>query len=168
MIVNKQMVTRESICLLTKGAMVELGVASGKFSEQMLLANSEIEVLYSIDKWNDHHNSEEEKKARKRLEKFGDRSIVITGLFSETARRFPHNTFDLIYIDGYAHTGQDNGRTLRQWWHRLKRGGVFAGHDYCSRYVNNMKQIEAFLISKGHTEINITIEPDFPSWWVIK
>lgn len=35
-----------------------------------------------------------------------------------------------IYVDGYAHTGEDRGKTLFDWYPKLKIGGLMAGDDY--------------------------------------
>ena len=43
---------------------------------------------------------------------------------------FPDNSFDFIYVDGYAHTGEEGGRTLIDWYAKLKPGGIMAGDDY--------------------------------------
>mmetsp|Transcript_39737 Transcript_39737/g.62050 ORF Transcript_39737/g.62050 Transcript_39737/m.62050 type:complete len:111 (-) Transcript_39737:60-392(-) len=68
-----------------------------------------------------------------RLRPFGDRSIVMRMSFEEAESLFPDSFFHLVYIDGYAHTGQDAGRTLLDWWYKVKPGGILAGHDYDER-----------------------------------
>ena len=47
---------------------------------------------------------------------------------------FPDEYFDFIYIDGYAHTGQENGRTLAEWWPKVKPGGFLVGDDYSEHW----------------------------------
>lgn len=37
----------------------------------------------------------------------------------------PHLTvymqmFDFVYIDGYAHTGEENGKTIIDWWRKVR------------------------------------------------
>jgi hypothetical protein len=43
---------------------------------------------------------------------------------------FDDGTLDFFYIDGYAHTGNAGGRTLHDWWRKVRPGGVLAGHGY--------------------------------------
>ena len=50
--------------------------------------------------------------------------------FEEALPLFPDHFFDFIYVDGFAHTGQEGGQTLADWFPKLKVGGVMAGDDY--------------------------------------
>ncbi len=47
----------------------------------------------------------------------------------ETARDFPDENFDLIFIDG-DHTVDGAYRDLSAWHPKLKPGGILVGHDY--------------------------------------
>jgi hypothetical protein len=89
---------------------VELGVAKGDFS-QVLISKHKFDYFYCIDKWNDHHNIREKNIV---LEKFSNNKevIIVQKSFSDAVKEFEDQFFDFIYIDGYAHTGQDSGRTL--------------------------------------------------------
>jgi hypothetical protein len=154
----------------THGVAVELGVAGGKFSEVLLKLNTSI-LLYSIDRWCDHHNDREYLEACARLSVFGPRSIVIRSTFADALAQFDVGAFDFIYIDGYAHTGQDGGKTLEDWWPKLKAGGVFAGHDYSARFPLNVKVVDNFVVKLG-LGLHVTNEVEeglvFRSWWVRK
>jgi hypothetical protein len=50
--------------------------------------------------------------------------------FDEALSLFPDHYFDFIYVDGYAHTGEEGGRTFHDWYPKLKPGGILAGKDY--------------------------------------
>ena len=153
---------------LARGVGVELGVAEGAFSEALLSGVPGLDRLYSIDRWSDPwHDDEEMLRARRRLARFGERSRVLRATFEEAARQFPDGAFDFIYVDGYAHTGQDGGATLRDWWPKLRAGGVFAGHDYCAAYPQTIAAVDAFARDRGLV-INVTGEADYPSWWTVK
>lgn len=163
---------RNELALLMKGVAVELGVAKGKYSEE-LLRNENIDRLYSIDRWaNDgQHNDAEYIGVLNRLEKYGKRSIIIRREFVVAAKFF-EPIFDFVYIDGYAHTGQDGGQTLNQWWGLLKPGGIFAGHDYHSQWQPTIDVVNKFLYKHG-LPLNLTKEVDpsqqiYPSWYVFK
>ena len=104
---------------------MELGVAQGEFSER-LLQYENVGKLYSIDKWSDHHNEAEYRRTQARHAPYGDRNVIIRDTFANALHSFPDEYFDLIYIDGYAHTGQERGQTLKDWYPKCKTGGIFA------------------------------------------
>jgi|TARA_R100001530_G_scaffold120868_3_gene88206 predicted O-methyltransferase YrrM len=147
---------------------VELGVARGDFSNVLLDGGADCRRLYSIDRWADHHDMKEYFDAMETLRVFGRQSTVIRATFDEALTLFPDNFFDFIYIDGYAHTGQDGGKTIRDWWRKLALGGLFAGHDYSEKYPKTIEAVDRFVKDYGVT-LNITDGSDrFQSWWIRK
>jgi predicted O-methyltransferase YrrM len=145
---------------------VELGVATGRYSLH-LLNNSNINKLYCIDKWDDHHTVEEMESAKKRMETHKDRVIFMRSTFKDALNKFPDGFFDFIYIDGYAHTGQDAGETLRDWYPKLREGGLFAGHDYDMAYPKTIEEVDKFTESIGK-DFFVTDEVKLPSWYFLK
>ena len=94
--------------------------------------------------------------------------------FDEAINLFDDNFFDFIYFDGYAHTGEEGGKTFCEWYKKLKIGGLFAGDDYSENWplvkwaVNDM-------VSKLGVELNITgkivgdsVMNKYPSWFFLK
>lgn len=149
------------------GEGVELGVASGNFS-RTILRRSRCDRLWSIDKWNDHHDPAEYRDAALKLALAGGgRCIPLRMTFAEAALLFLDASLDFIYVDGYAHTGQDEGQTLAQWWPKLRAGGIFAGHDYHPDFPLTVDAVECFGKHHGLT-LNLTAEPKYPSWWILK
>jgi len=145
---------------------VELGVSGGYFSN-VLLKTSRLKILFSIDRWNDHHNYQQYLKAANLLSSFKERSVVLKLTFEEAVHLFKDETFDFIYIDGYAHTGQDNGRTLREWWPKVRKGGIFAGHDYSkTSWPKTVEQVDKF--AKDNNLKPEFTEEKFASWYVTK
>tara|TARA_R110002126_G_scaffold105559_6_gene239935 strand:+ start:1730 stop:2245 length:516 start_codon:yes stop_codon:yes gene_type:complete len=147
----------------------ELGVDRGAFSST-ILATSNCAGLYSIDRWagDRGHDAAQEEEARALLGRYGGRSSVIKSSFSDALDMFPEGFFDLIYIDGYAHTGQEGGDTLRDWWPKLRERGVFAGHDYSPSWPKTVERVDDFAKKLGLT-INVTNGHDeYESWWVVK
>ena len=91
------------------------------------LANTHTQV----DGWDDeNHFVDEYMRAVEKLHPFGVRSTVLRLTFEQAIMFFPDNFFDLVYIDGYASTGQDGGQTIRDWFRKVAPGGMLAGHDY--------------------------------------
>jgi hypothetical protein len=151
---------------LASGTVCELGVARGNFS-QVLLDNPNCSTVYSIDRWSDHHDEDEYKFVLKRFKKYGDRSIVVRSSFSNALQLFNKPIFNFIYVDGYAHTGQEEGRTFACWWEKLLPGGIFAGHDYCLKYKKTMDSVHKFINDKD-LDLSVTSEDKYNSWYVKK
>lgn len=157
---------------------VELGVAAGVFSEMILSNYADVDHLYSIDMWagDRGHDGVQYREALQRLLPHQHRNTVIKSKFADVLDNFPDEFFDFIYIDGYAHTGQDNGKTLKDWWPKIKTGGLFAGDDYHAKeWPLTVKAVNEFC-DEHQLHLNIyKFENEdnnhwcrFPSWYVLK
>lgn len=158
------------------GIGIELGVAEGVFSEQVLL-RSRLSFLYSVDMYagDRGHDDEQYRQALTRLMGHRSRNAILRMRFDEAIKLFPDNYFDFIYIDGYAHTGQESGSTLREWFSKLKDGGVYAGDDYSEVWPENLNSVNQFA-----NDYNLSLSVIYPSgevkspwceqptWWTIK
>lgn len=162
------MKSREELTNLFLGEGVELGVAGGLYSAA-ILRNPAVSRLWSIDRWSDHHGLSEYLRAAYLLAIAGNgRCVPLRMTFEEAAPLIRPASLDFIYIDGYAHTGQDGGKTLEQWWPKLKPGGIFSGHDYAPKWRRTIEVVDAFARDRGF-RVNVTGGGDeFPSWWVVK
>ncbi|VTR99125.1 class I SAM-dependent methyltransferase [Tuwongella immobilis] len=154
------------------GLAIELGVAAGGYSEQ-LLRHGKMSVLFSVDRWSDHHNDAECEHARRVLSQFGCRSVVLRMTFEQALPIFADGVFDFIFIDGYAHTGQDGISTLDSWWPKMRSGGIFAGHDYHPRWPLTMEVVDQFVAKHGLKLFTTDEQPElvehaYPSWYVMK
>jgi len=134
---------------------VELGVAKGEFSFK-LLNESSIRMLYSIDRYagDRRHDDEQYLTALKRLREFRHRNTIIRMSFDKAVGWFENEHFDLVYVDGYAHTGQENGNTISDWYPKVKRGGIIGGDDYDPKWPLTVKAVDAFVLGKG-LELNV-------------
>ncbi|QYY25295.1 class I SAM-dependent methyltransferase [Diaphorobacter sp. MNS-0] len=162
--------------LLPPGAIgIELGVAEGKFSTD-LLHTGVFEHLYSVDMWRGDrgHDVEQYKLALRRLSKFRSQSTALRMTFDEAVDLFPNHFFDFIYVDGYAHTGEEDGQTFRTWWPKLKPGGVMAGDDYSSHWPRVVQAVDRFIadytLELGVLEFEKTDDmwSQYPSWVTVK
>jgi hypothetical protein len=160
--------TRLDLVSLFHGTGCELGVAAGAFSKA-ILGNPQVGRLYAIDRWSDHHGLQEHKAAAEVLAEAGaGRCVVLRASFHEVLPLFEDESLDFIYVDGYAHTGQEGGRTLWEWWPKLKPGGIMAGHDYCERYRPTMDAVDQFVLAQN-LQFSVTCGGEtYPSWWVLK
>jgi hypothetical protein len=145
------------------GTFVELGVAAGIFAEAVCQRRPDVYYI-GIDRWSDHHNVEEMKSAWDRVRRY-PRAQFCRATFEEVARTTPEDSLDAVYVDGYAHTGQDNGRTLDLWWSKVKRGGFLCGHDFdLEKWPHTFKAVTYFA---GHRGLEVEVIADkggFPSW----
>ncbi len=154
---------------------VELGVAEGIYSHRMLTCGL-FKHFYGVDSYDDidrQHNIDQYKKT---LLKMGLTSSykLLRMRFDDALDLFDDNTLDFIYVDGYAHTGEEGGKTICDWWKKLKVGGVMAGDDYDEKawplvvaVVDNfVKQIDGELFITDLTEDNPYCQ--YPSWGVVK
>lgn len=152
---------------------IELGVAEGYFSDA-LLQHSRLKRLYSIDAWADHHDSAEYLKAVRRLARHQTRSVVLRMYFDDALELFADASIDFIYLDAYAHTGQEDGDLIEKWWPKLRSDGLFAGHDYDPKWPRTIQAVDTFCAAKGlepkilpgaRTGIH---QDSYASWYVYK
>lgn len=119
-------------------AVVEVGVAQGLFSMDIFAWNPS--HLYLVDLWESHpefpgdagseqawHN----KNYNNVFKNLGDKPGVkiLRGPSVGMAARCPDDFFDLVYIDA-CHSYECVMSDLMAWYHKIKRGGVMAFHDY--------------------------------------
>lgn len=146
---------------------VELGVSDGRFSDR-LLSYSRLDKLTGIDKWNDErHPAAQQQEAARRLVRHGARSHLVHRTFEEALPLFPDRSLDFVYVDGYAHTGQEGGRTLAQWWEKVRPGGIMAGHDYHVKWLPTVRAVNRFA-SEHDLPLYLTSGDEYPSWYVFK
>jgi len=107
---------------------VELGVAQGYFSES-LLENSNLKILFSIDRWTDHHDYDEYLVAKEKLSKYNERSVILKLKFKDAVKLFDDEIFDFIYIDA-SHNPEDVIFDGINAFRHLKTGGIIIFDDY--------------------------------------
>lgn len=115
---------------------VEIGVSEGRFSDY-LLRNSDLDILYSVDKWdtqrpNKMGSIQHFRRARRRLAAHGARSKIMREDSRIAAAVFADGHFDFVYVDA-GHTYEDCWLDMRAWWPKVKAGGCMAGHDWAPR-----------------------------------
>lgn len=150
---------------------IELGVAKGVFSKRMV-QSGKFSKFYGVDVYSDQHDTNEYKAALKNIGLL-ENYTLLRMTFDDALDLFEDNFFDFIYIDGYAHTGEEGGKTLANWYKKLKVGGIFSGDDYHPDWplvmwaVNDFaKQTNTSLMATDKTESNNYCK--YPSWFVKK
>ena len=150
---------------------IELGVAKGDFSKKMI-QTKKFSKFYGVDVYNDIHDVNEYKYA---LSNVGihENYHLLRMTFDDAYDLFEDNYFDFIYIDGYAHTGEEGGETILRWYKKCKVGGVIAGDDYHDDWPLVKWAVNDF-IKQSNLKLFITdkTEPTgfckYPSWFAIK
>ena len=93
--------------------------------------------------------------------------------FDDAFDLFPDHYFDFIYVDGYAHTGEEGGETIVKWFKKLKVGGIYAGDDYHEDWPLVKWAVNEFIYHVGLELFVTDITEDegfskYPSWFCIK
>ena len=154
------------------GLAVELGVAEGGFSNQLVFSKR-FNWVVGVDMYADDHDTEEYKLALRRVGLFENYKLLRMR-FDEALDLFPDESIDFLYIDGYAHTGEDGGRTIIDWSRKVSVGGVIAGDDYDEAWPLVRRAVDYFVACTGF-ELHVTERTaegvrynEYPSWAVCK
>ena len=116
---------------------IEIGVDYGTTSVHLLssLPNS---VLYGIDPYityNDWYGSEVNDRERvmsimkDRTDVFNHRFLHIRKTSDDAVSMFEDESMDFIFVDG-LHTYEQVLKDCQNYWPKLKKGGLFCGHDF--------------------------------------
>lgn len=155
-----------------KNVGIELGVAAGSFSARMA-QSGKFAKIFGVDTYDDYyHHIDEYRQAISTIGLETNYSLLRM-TFDEAREIFPNDFFDFIYVDGFAHTGQEGGRTLADWFDTLKVGGVMAGDDYHDDWPLVQWAINDFAHALGVT-LQCTERTEdhsynrYPSWFFVK
>ena len=124
--------------LIGNGKGVEIGVFKGEFSKHIL--NNWGGTLYMIDVWRPLGNEYEDASNHKEhidayqqtmenIKGFEDRGIMIRASSEISANMFQDESLDFIFIDA-NHAYDFVVDDINLWFSKLKKGGIFSGHDY--------------------------------------
>lgn len=131
-----------------RGNFLEIGGGSGKFFDHNMknfggvVSNYVIVEPYATEEF-----TEVVQRWKIVAEKSSKYSVNITVIhdFSTSAmviNAFPDNYFDFVYVDG-DHSYKGSKSDLRNYYAKVKRGGVIAGHDYCCSYKESKEIVHA-------------------------
>lgn len=116
---------------------VEIGVAHGKYSEELMDANP-ILKLYGVDPYEVYLGYKDYQlqrtfeamraDAHTRLDRFPNYEFI-RKTSMEALKDFEDESLDFVYIDGnHAHPWVDDD--IREWSKKVRKGGIVSGHDY--------------------------------------
>ncbi len=161
----------------------EIGVRIGQNFDNLIKYEPKLAV--AIDCWREDGtigrndicaNQEElEKQYEDFKVRMADKPFVkiCRGYSFDVVKEFPDEYFDFIFIDA-DHTYEGCKKDLVDWWPKMKKGGVFCGHDYQHRKVRTRNGKIRFGVIEAVDEFvknnNITtffkLEPT--TWGIIK
>lgn len=151
---------------------IELGVAAGDYSAKMV-ASEKFHRFFGVDMYADTHDTEQYKIALEKVGIFNSYNLLRM-TFEEALDLFPDNTFDFMYLDGYAGSGLEGGKTIRDWANKVKIGGIIAGDDYhedCNLLqliVNEFCLQHEFELIVTEGAFDNSAYGNYPSWAVVK
>lgn len=140
------------------GDTVEIGVASGDFSLDML--KWDMGLHYMVDNFGKIPNQtgdggydspwheENYKKTLEKIKPYENRAIILRGLSMEMAKHVPDNSVVLINVDA-DHSFEGCMNDISIWWSKLKVGGIMAFHDYEMEHYGVKKAVTLFAETMG-------------------
>lgn len=185
---KKPVVTRFHLPILSTllnltGEGVEIGVFEGTFSE-VILTKSNLSVLHSVDPWKEFDKSiyddinsvsasEHEKRYEttvRKLSPFGKRSNLLRLTSAEAAKLYKPETLDFVYIDA-NHSYEECRKDIELWFPKLKKGGIFAGHDYLDGNLPEgnfgvKRAVDEFVTGSG--QFLFVSTDKYPTWYLVK
>lgn len=174
-VVGKKGWLRHDVASALKGSQnvgIELGVARGIYSKRMV-ESGKFKRFYGVDSYSDIHNTEEYITALKHIGIENSTFTLLRMDFESALAMFDDQYFDFIYVDGFAHTGEEGGKTLVDWFRKLKVGGILAGDDYHHDWplvtwaVNDLaRKLDVAVHVTLGTESEIYCK--YPTWFISK
>jgi predicted O-methyltransferase YrrM len=142
----------------------EVGASFGKNAEELLL-NVPSMKLFLVDSFVQHnkrHSAKQiEKMLARRLKRVRSTRLADVELIrkdsADAAKHFEDESLDFIYIDA-NHAYSSVVKDIGVWYGKLKRGGVFGGHDY---YKVTMKEAYGVVAAVDEYTGNNNIKPLF-------
>lgn len=170
---------------------VEIGVQSGTFSEKIFSTWQICEKFYLVDLWkhqpdeiyydaanfDDSRHEEYYVECRNRFSKYNNNNNnnkyeFIRKSSEEASRLFPDEYFDFIYIDA-NHSYDAVMNDLKNWYPKIKKNGIFCGHDYEDNETARFgvkSAVDSFFNEKKiyTTSFDNPSTKNAPSWIVVK
>ena len=127
---------------MTRG--VELGVQEGIYAKQLLTRWPSCKEYHLVDIWAPQENykdvanvgqAAQDSKYQTALRNtypWNDKIQVCRNYTSECVKHVPDGYYDFVYVDA-RHDFKGVYEDLVNWWPKLRKGGILAGHDYVTQ-----------------------------------
>ena len=133
----------------------EIGIGKGHHAS-FFLRELDINLVFLIDPhmaYKDERIMREleiikqwEKEAHERLDGYKHKIRWIKEKSADAAKRIAKNSLDFVYIDG-NHTYESTAEDISLYYPKVKKGGLFSGHDY--DYGSVKKAVDEFIIKEN-------------------
>lgn len=161
------------------GIGVEVGSKNCVFASE-IIADWNGQKMFLIDPWQAQDPSiykerqdwtnfaDCEKECIQLHDKYPTRIVLLKGLSKEMAPRFKTHELDWVYIDA-NHCYEAVMEDLDLWWHKVKPGGLFCGHDCYDQvawpaHCEVQKALNEWVTAAGLSYHRT----DCTSWWIEK
>lgn len=152
---------------------VEVGVASGEYSEILCQTNPQMKIS-GVDPWKPYRGytdyvrlstfSSLYNTALARLSPFINYKFV-KELSMDALKRFQDNSLDFVYLDA-NHQNPYIAQDITQWYKKVKFGGILAGHDY-TNHLDVVGEVNRFTNQKNIKPWFILGSKDNSMSWII-
>lgn len=95
------------------------------------------------------------------LQNIRDNIHLIQNDSNDEVKNFPNRYFDIVYIDG-CHDYQSIKRDIKNWYPKVKVGGIICGDDYVGDWPDVMKVVNERFINYEINHVGLQ------QWWVKK
>eukprot|EP01061_Rhynchopus_euleeides_P037208 TRINITY_DN6310_c2_g1_i1.p1 TRINITY_DN6310_c2_g1~~TRINITY_DN6310_c2_g1_i1.p1 ORF type:complete len:277 (+),score=85.22 TRINITY_DN6310_c2_g1_i1:163-993(+) len=137
----------------TEGA--EIGVQRARFSKDMLRMWPGCTKYILVDVWEQQANYADAANVKDQdslykemlvnVQPYIEKIVVMRNWSHDAAKRLNDSSLDFVYIDA-RHDFEAVLEDLRDWWPKLRVGGIFAGHDFTSA-----KSVPGFSLQRDGT-----------------
>ena len=154
----------------------EVGVWRGRNSAALLAAFPDLTLTmvdaWSADGWEGDNRlgglpqtefDDARREAIEVTEFAADRRIIRPGWSHRVAEFVPDDSMDFVFIDA-DHRYEAVARDLNHWWPKVRRGGIFCGHDYKVKFGCGV--VQAVNERFGEDKIGVRIKARI--WWIKK
>jgi len=107
-----------------------------------------------------------EKQAHKKLEFYKDKITWIKAKSAEAADMFEDESLDFVYIDA-NHRWQSVLEDMTLYYPKVKKGGLFSGHDYKPWQPRNGVVTGVSKFCKNH-DLKLILRISATDWWIWK
>ena len=144
----------------------EIGVQCGSNASSILEGMPKLVKLHLIDPYSSS-SKERVEELTKTLSTRYDKIEWHIKTSSDAVKDFDDSYFDFVYVDG-GHRYQTVKDDLELYWHKIKSGGIFCGHDY---YLDGRKfgniQVDKAVNEFVYNNV-LTLHLKHSDWWIFK
>jgi len=147
----------------------EIGVNSGEHSYSMF-RTGKVKKLYLIDPYEEYSEMSDLNIAKeKAYNLLKNENVGFIYKKSKDAIKDIPNSLDFVYIDG-AHDYDNVKKDIRNYWEKVKDGGVLGGHDCANGkgFENESANGVIQAVVEFVAENNLKLYIENREWWVIK